>query len=102
MKEIISAVVLVASFLTAVGVIIGVLKKAINKLFLPIHNTIKVMDERQCRMWLVDFLNDVDKGVEKDEVQYKFAHEVYDHYTNDLHKNSYIHDKWDRVMKKEK
>lgn len=100
MKEVITTIVLIASFCTAVGVIIGVLKKAINKVLAPLTNTINGMDERQCRMWLVDFLNDVDNGVPKDEVQFKFAHEVYDHYTNDLHKNSYIHDKWDRVMKK--
>ena len=39
-------------------------------------------------------------GVEKDEVQIKRAYEVYEHYTKDLHKNSYIHDKWEKLMKK--
>lgn len=56
------------------------------------------MDTRQCRMWLVDFLCDIENGELKDEVQFKFAHEVYDHYTNELHENSYVHDKWERVM----
>lgn len=98
MSEYMNAVILIGAFIGAVGVIIGAIKKIMNKLMTPVNNTIQGMDERQCRMWLVDFLNDVDNGVQKDEVQYKFAHEVYDHYTNDLHKNSYIHDKWDRVM----
>lgn len=100
MSELINIIVLIASFITAVGVIIGAIKKIIDSVMKPLNTTIQGMDERQCRMWLVDFLNDIDNGIEKDEVQYKFAHEVYDHYTNDLHKNSYIHDKWDRVMNK--
>lgn len=98
--EAINYIVLTAEIIGAVGVIVAALKKILNKLMQPITSTVQNMDERQCRMWLVDFLNDVENGVAKDEVQFKFAHEVYDHYTHDLHKNSYIHDKWGRVMNK--
>ena len=48
--------------------------------------------------FLVNFLADVENGDEKDDVQTKRACEVYDHYVKDLHGNSYIHDKWTRVM----
>lgn len=99
MEKLPSVIILISSLIGAVGVIIGSMKKILAKLMEPINTTIQGMDERQCRMWLVDFMNDLECGIEKDEVQYKFAHEVYDHYTNDLHKNSYIHDKWERVMK---
>lgn len=92
-------IILAASLVSAVGVIIGALKKILDKVLSPVNNVIQGMDKRQCRMYLVDFLNDVERGVEKNEVQYEFAHEVYDHYTNDLHENSYIHDKWERIMK---
>ena len=51
-------------------------------------------------MFLIGFLCDLENGVAKDEVQYKLAHEVYDRYTNELHQNSYVHDKWDRIMNK--
>lgn len=85
-----------------VGIIITILvgsKKIINKQLEPINKKIDKIDENQCRNFLVDFLADVDKGIEKDEVQTKRAYEVYEHYTEDLHKNSYIHDKWERLMK---
>lgn len=79
-------------------VLIG-FKKTISKQFEPINKKIDKIDENQCRNFLVDFLADVDKGISKDEIQIKRAYEVYEHYTKDLHKNSYIHDKWERLMK---
>lgn len=74
-------------------------KKIINKQFEPINKKIDKIDENQCRNFLVDFLADIEKGISKDEIQIKRAYEVYEHYTKDLHKNSYIHDKWERLMK---
>ncbi len=62
------------------------------------HRTDKI-DENQCRNFLVNFLSDIENGLEKDDIQIKRAYEVYEHYTKDLHKNSYIHDKWERLMK---
>lgn len=100
MGNVVTIIVTIASLITAVGVIIGVFKKAFNKALAPMNNKIDKMDERQCKTFLVDFLNDMEEDKDKDEVQIKFAHEVYDHYTNDLHCNSYIHDKWERVMNK--
>ena len=95
-------VILFGSFVGALTAIIvavrKVVTKTVNKILSPIANSIKDMDTRQCRMWLVDFLCDIENGELKDEVQFKFAHEVYDHYTNELHENSYVHDKWERVM----
>lgn len=99
MEKFVDIVILIGAFIGAVSAIILAVQKLMNKILSPVVKTVEGMDERQCRMWLVDFLNDVENGVEKDEVQYKFAHEVYDHYTNDLHKNSYIHDKWNRIMR---
>lgn len=85
-----------------VGIIITILvgsKKIINKQLEPINKKISKIDENQCRNFLVDFLADVEKGIEKDEAQKRRASEVYDHYTDDLHKNSYIHDKWEKLKK---
>ena len=87
-----------ASLITAVGVIIAAIKKLLDRILLPVVTKIDRMDERQCKVFLIDFLNDIENGMHKDEVQYKFAHEVYDHYRNDLHANSYVHDKWQRIM----
>lgn len=85
-----------------VGIIITILvgsKKIINKQLEPINKKISKIDENQCRNFFVDFLADVEKGIEKDEAQKRRASEVYDHYTDDLHKNSYIHDKWEKLKK---
>lgn len=98
LKEIITVI---ASFITAAGVIVAAVKKILEKILQPVSDRIDKMDKRQCRAFLINFLGDVENGIEKDEVQIKFAYEVYDHYTNVLHCNSYIHDKWERVMNAE-
>ena len=49
--------------------------------------------------YLVEFIEDSKNGITKDEIQKKRASEVYDHYTQDLHGNSYIHDGWDKYVK---
>ena len=98
--EIANYIILIASLIGAVGVIVAALKRMLNKLFAPIYKQLSKMDVQQCRMFLIGFLCDLENGVAKDEVQYKLAHEVYDRYTNELHQNSYVHDKWDRIMNK--
>ncbi len=99
MENIVNWVKLIAGFITATTTICVFCRKVINKGFEPIYIKIAKIDENQCRNFLVDFLADVEKGIEKDEVQIKRAYEVYEHYTKDLHKNSYIHDKWEKLMK---
>lgn len=98
-QELVNIIILVASFITAVTVICAFCKKVINKGFEPIYKRIDKLDVNQCRNYLVDFLSDYEAGITKDETQIKRAYEVYDHYINDLKSNSYIHDKWERLMK---
>ena len=90
-KELCTALIFLVSLITAIGVISAFLNNALKKLFRP-------LDVRDCRVFLVDFLCDLEHGVEKDETQWQLAHEIYDHYTDDLDENSYIHDKWERVV----
>lgn len=96
-------IILVSSVLGAFATIYHFLKKAlksaVDEINKPVLKKINKMDVRECRAWLVDFLTDIENGVPKDEVQFKFAHELYDYYTDILKENSYIHDKWERVMK---
>lgn len=98
-EELIKWIGLIAGFIGSITTICIFCKKVINKGFEPIYKKIDKIDENQCRNFLVDFLADVEEGIHKDEVQIKRAYEVYEHYTNDLHKNSYIHDKWEKLMK---
>lgn len=102
MKNIFELLLYIASVLGAVstvsGFIIKWLDKRLKSILEPIKNQIHKMDVKECRRFLIDFLVDVESGIEKDEVQWKFAHDVYDHYTNELKENSYVKDKWERVV----
>ena len=55
-----------------------------------IDNRILKMDKNQCMNYLTEFLADVRNGVHKTEYQKARAHDVYHHYSEDLHGNSYI------------
>ena len=68
-------------------------------MFEPVNKKIDGLDLSQARNYLVDFLADIENGEKKDECQVERAYELYDHYTKDLHGNSYIHAKWGKVMK---
>ncbi|MCK9461454.1 MAG: hypothetical protein M0R80_17630 [Proteobacteria bacterium] len=72
--------------------------RVIKKLFKPISEDLKRMDINNCKCFLVRYLADIEKGVMKDAVQEQLAYEMYDHYTKTLGGNSYIKDKWKRVM----
>lgn len=91
-------IILSASFVGAVGAITAILKKFIASELEPLKSQIHKMDVKECRRFLIDFLVDIENGVTKDEVQWKFVHDVYDHYINELKENSYVKDKWERVV----
>ena len=98
--NLVEIVILVGSLISAVTVIIVALKKILGKMFEPVNNKIDNLDLGQARNYLVDFLADIENGIPKDECQIERAYELYDHYTKDLGGNSYIHNKWERVMNK--
>ncbi|MBR6689759.1 MAG: hypothetical protein IKL65_00310 [Bacilli bacterium] len=79
--------------------IIVAMKKILNKQLEPINQKIDKLDLNDCKNFLVRFLADVERGQVMDEVEEKRAHDVYDHYRNDLNGNSYIEDKWNKLMK---
>lgn len=99
MEQITSIIILIASFITAVTTIIVAIQKILKKTFEPINKKIDNLDLGQARNYLVDFLADIENGIPKDECQIERAYELYDHYTHDLGGNSYIHAKWEKVMK---
>ena len=104
---------LIAGIITSGSVIIAlmqkVLKKTIKNELEPmsiqiekISDNVKTLDTNQCKNFLVRFLADVEQGNELDKVETERAYEVFDHYTNDLKQNSYIHKRWKELMEKEK
>lgn len=99
MEEVLKCIGLIAGAIGSITIICKFLQNVINKGFSPIYKKIDELDESQCKNYLVTFLKSVEKGEKMDEVEIQRAYEVYDHYTNDLKKNSYIHDKWEKLMK---
>ena len=97
--DIVSIVLSIGGFVTALTAIITALKKVL-KLWLDnnVNNKIDKLDILICKLHIIDFLSDIENGVEKDDEQIRLAHEMYDHYTNDLKQNSYVHDKWNKDM----
>ena len=98
----------IATFLAFLVGIIGSIEylsiriqKQVNKTLKPINDNIKELDVSQCKNFLVRFLADVEQGKQLDSVEKERAYEVYDHYTNDLKQNSYIHRRWEELMENE-
>lgn len=89
----------IGSVLSAAGIIIAALNKLFDNKIKPLCKSVTKLDENYCKDFLVEFLDDMEKGLIDDETKIKRAYEVYDRYTNVLKCNSYIHDKWERVMK---
>ena len=77
-------------------------KKFLEKSLNPINESIKNLDVSQCKNFLVRYLADVEQRNKLDEVEKERAYEIYDHYTNDLKQNSYIHKRWEELIEKEK
>ena len=86
----------IVSLATLIGTILGGIKWFLTK---PIIDKIDKMDKNQCMNYLTEFLADVKNGEHKSEYQKARAHEVYEHYKDDLHGNSYIKEQWDLYMK---
>ena len=97
--DIVNIVLGLGAFITALTGIITPLKKVLQ-LWLDknVDKKIDALDILLCKIHIIDFLADIENGVEKDDEQIRLAHEMYDHYTNDLKQNSYVHDKWNKVM----
>ncbi len=58
----------------------------------------KMKDYHDCQKDILDFLNDVDNGINKTEVQIKYIKDLYTHYGKNLNGNTYVHDEWVRIM----
>ena len=92
--DIIDLIIKISSLIVAVGVILA----NINKIFNPIYKKITDLEKNQCKNFLVDFLARVENNEKITECQKNRAYETYDHYINDLKGNSFIKDKWERLM----
>lgn len=74
----------------------------IDKMTNDLKTEIKKVDQSCSKNFLVQFLQRVEENEKIDEVEYERFYEVYDHYTNDLKLNSYIHRKVEKLEKEGK
>lgn len=59
----------------------------------------RARDIEHCRIELNSFLNKVKYHREEiDQQEWQLYYAIYDRYTNTLHQNSYIHNKWERIV----
>ena len=105
------------TFVATAGSLIAFVKIAISQMnrdfskkmderFEEIHSRLEAIEERQCvrdiehcRIELNSFLNKVKYHREEiDQQEWQLYYAIYDRYTNTLQQNSYIHNKWERIV----
>ena len=96
--NVIDIIIKIASLLSAITIIVKSVEKMIDKLFAKLERELTVLSINQCKNYLVDFLYDLEDNVPKTDYQYRRAYEMYDHYLK-LGGNSYIKDKWEKLVK---
>ncbi len=109
----------IAAIITFLSVLIGgitgliaFLKSFVSKILKPIDQKIDKLQEvstksrnnielELIKIILVNFINDIEHGTNKSQIQKQNAYELYDRYQA-LGGNSYVHDKWDNLIKEGK
>lgn len=105
------------TFVATAGSLIAFVKIAISQMnrdfskkmderFEEMHKRLEAIENRQCvrdiehcRIELNSFLNKVKYHREEiDQQEWQLYYAIYDRYTNTLHQNSYIHNKWERIV----
>lgn len=105
------------TFVATAGSLIAFVKIAISQMnrdfskkmderFEEMHKRLEAIEERQCvrdiehcRIELNSFLNKVKYHREEiDQQEWQLYYAIYDRYTNTLRQNSYIHNKWERIV----
>lgn len=99
LNELSNLLIFIITFISSIGTLLIGIKTIFNKQLKPLEESIENLDRNQCKNYLVRFLADIERGENFDDVEIKRAYDVYDHYVKDLNGNSYIHDKWEKLMR---
>ena len=70
-----------------------------NKKIDELKANISDVDASMCKNFLVRVMSDLEQGNPIDEVEKERFYETYKHYSDDLHLNTYIHDKYEKLKK---
>ena len=110
--QIAAVLTFLSMFIGAVTGIITLLKSFICKILKPIDQKIEKLQKASTesrnnieleliKIILVNFINDIEQGITKTQIQKKNVYELYDRYQM-LGGNSYIHDRWEKLRKEGK
>lgn len=88
--------VVIVAIINAIGVIINTLITNKTKKKVDDMNDIKF---EEYKIYLTDFLSEMENGIYKSPIQIKMAYEIYEKYTA-MNGNSFIHAKWDELEEK--
>lgn len=87
--------------ISSIKYIFSLFSKRIDKILNPLVKRIDDLELQSIKTDLTNFISDVEHNVPKSQIQRLNAHELYDRYTT-LGGNSYIHEHWEQLLKKEK
>lgn len=90
--------ILAASLIGAVGVILASLRKLLNSIIKPLNDKLDTYEFESKKTDLINYMCLAEK-MDLTEEQKINAHELYDYYVNH-NGNSYVHDKWEKLVEK--
>ena len=110
--QIASIITLLSIFVGAITGLIAFVKSFVSKILKPLDQKIETLQNvssknrnsielEMIKMFLVNFINDIEQGTYKSQIQTKNAYELYDRYQQ-LGGNSYIHDSFEKLIKEGK
>ena len=105
--QIAGIITLISIFAGAIMGLITFYKSFISKILKPIDQKINHLEKisvagrnnielELIKIILVNFINDIEHGVYKSQIQKQNAYELYDRYQT-LGGNSYVHDRWKKL-----
>lgn len=87
--------------ISSIKYIFSLFSKRVDSVLNPLVKRIDDLELQSIKTDLTNFISDVEHNVPKSQIQRLNAHELYDRYTT-LGGNSYIHEHWEQLLKKEK
>lgn len=111
--QISNVLIFAAGILTSGGVVVAFMSKKFSKIMQehlkPVNDKIdgvseqvKQVDIDNCKNYLQQMISALDAGATLDNAARERFYENYDHYTKDLHLNSWVHKEKDRLEKEGK
>lgn len=110
--QIITTITFFVTIIGGITTLVALGHKFIKNILNPLNNKIMQMEEAASinrnnieieliKVILANFINDIEHGVEKSQIQKQNAFELYDRYIA-LGGNSYIHENWHKLLKENK